>query len=145
MFKSVKSRFKLRYLRCYSSQTKLTTHYSVVPREGDPRWKDVNMERVVDEADVLVVGGGPSGLSTAIRLKQLANQNNKEIKVTVVEKASEIGGHTLSGACIEMKAIDELIPDWHGKPDHPFKTPVSKDVFGMLTETGRINVPIFKV
>ncbi|CAG2167378.1 unnamed protein product, partial [Oppiella nova] len=59
--------------QCLSSQPKITTHYSVVPRDTDKRWKDIPMERVVDETDVVIIGGGPAGLSAAIRLKQLAN------------------------------------------------------------------------
>lgn len=55
----------------------ITTHYTRKPREIDPRWKDVDMERVVDNYDVVIIGGGPAGLSTAIRLKQLATENNK--------------------------------------------------------------------
>lgn len=99
------------------------------------------MERFSDETDILIVGGGPAGLSTAIRAKQLAAKEGKEIKVTLVEKASQLGGHILSGAVIQTTALDELIPDWTAK-GAPLKTPVKEDKFAILTETGRISIPI---
>ncbi|VEN45560.1 unnamed protein product [Callosobruchus maculatus] len=121
---------------------KITTHYTIHPREKDPRWKEIEMERFADETDILIVGGGPSGLSAAIRAKQLAEQDGKELRVTLVEKASLIGGHILSGAVIQPNALNELIPDWQEK-GAPLKTPVTEDKFGYLTETGRINIPVF--
>ncbi|XP_063927627.1 electron transfer flavoprotein-ubiquinone oxidoreductase, mitochondrial [Zophobas morio] len=128
--------------RCYSDQfPKITTHYTVVPRDNDPRWKEVNMERFADETDILIIGGGPAGMSAAIRAKQLAEKDGKELRVCVVEKASQVGGHILSGAVIQPTALDELIPDWAEK-GAPLKTPVKEDKFGILTASGRIPVPV---
>ncbi|XP_065884977.1 electron transfer flavoprotein-ubiquinone oxidoreductase, mitochondrial-like isoform X2 [Dysidea avara] len=124
-----------------SQQPKITTHYSVVSRESDPRWKDVDMERVSDEADVVIVGAGPAGLSAAIRVKQLAEEAGSDIRVCVVEKASEIGGHTLSGAVLEPTALQELFPDWKDR-GAPLHTPVTMDRFGILTKNRRIPVPM---
>lgn len=117
---------------------KITTHYTVVPRETDPRWKDVNMERVADQFDVVIVGGGPSGFSTAIKLKQL----NADLRVCLVEKASEIGGHILSGAVIETKAMDELFPKWK-EMNTPIHQPVTKERVAFLTEKRSIPLPLF--
>jgi electron-transferring-flavoprotein dehydrogenase len=99
------------------------------------------MERFVDEADVLIVGGGPAGMSAAIKLKQLAACCDKELRVCVVEKAAEVGGHILSGACVDPVALNELIPDWQEK-GAPLTTPVTEDKFGFLTEKSRIPIPI---
>ena len=106
---------------------KITTHPSIVSREGDPRWEGIEMERYADEVDVAVVGGGPAGMSAAIRLKQLANEAGKgeEFRVCVIEKAANVGGHILSGACLEPSALNELIPDWKEK-GAPLNTPVTK-------------------
>jgi len=122
----------------------VTTHYTIKPRDSDPRWEGVSMERYADEADVVIVGGGPAGMSAAIRLKQLANEaGNEEFRVCVIEKSASVGGHILSGACLEPRALNELIPDW-AERGAPLKTPVTEDKFAILTATGRLSVPIFK-
>jgi electron-transferring-flavoprotein dehydrogenase len=126
---------------CQSNFAKITTHYTIFAREADPRWKDVNMERFEDAADLLIVGGGPAGLCAAIRAKQIANEKGKELRVCVVEKASEVGGHILSGACLDPIALNELIPDWKEK-GAPLKAPITHDRLGILTKKGRIPIPI---
>jgi len=90
--------------------------------------------------DLVIVGGGPAGLSAAIRAKQLAQQEGLELSVCVLEKGSEIGAHILSGAIMDPRALNELIPNWQ-ELGAPLETPVSKDQFTFLTETGSLTVP----
>lgn len=90
------------------------------------------MERESMEFDVVIVGAGPSGLSSAIKLMQLAQAQNKELMVCVVEKGSEVGAHILSGAVFETRALDELLPNWR-ELDAPINTPVTRDEIYYLT------------
>ena len=91
--------------------------------------------------DVVIVGAGPAGLATAIRLKQRAAEQGGDVSVVVVEKGSEIGAHILSGAVIDPIGLDRLVPEWREDPDRPLKTEVTKDEFLFLGPAGGLRLP----
>lgn len=102
-------------------------------------------ERESMEFDVVIVGAGPAGLSTACRLMQQANETGKELSVCVVEKGSEVGAHILSGAVVEPRALNELFPQWQ-EQGAPLKTAVTEDhIYLLKNQSSALKIPNFFV
>ncbi|MDD3448249.1 MAG: electron transfer flavoprotein-ubiquinone oxidoreductase [Gammaproteobacteria bacterium] len=98
------------------------------------------MEREAMEFDVVIVGAGPAGLAAAIRLRQLAVERESPLSVCILEKGSEVGAHILSGAVVEPRALDELLPDWRER-GAPLNTPAGHDSFLYLTRERAVRLP----
>ncbi|HYJ51985.1 MAG TPA: NAD(P)/FAD-dependent oxidoreductase, partial [Allosphingosinicella sp.] len=90
--------------------------------------------------DVVIVGAGPAGLAASIRLKQLANEAGRELTVCILEKGSEVGAHILSGAVVDPRALDELLPSWK-ELDSPLTVPVTKNEHWVLSEGKKYSFP----
>ncbi|KAG6811565.1 hypothetical protein H0H92_006869 [Tricholoma furcatifolium] len=113
--------------------------HSSLPRRS--LFNPATVERAEDDVDVCIVGAGPAGLSAAIRLKQLERERGNEIRVVVLEKGSEAGAHIVSGAVIEPRALDELLPDWKQLPDHPLTQPATSSSMRFMTQKYSIPIP----
>ncbi|MGF1623241.1 MAG: electron transfer flavoprotein-ubiquinone oxidoreductase [Alphaproteobacteria bacterium] len=101
---------------------------------------DGQVEREAMQFDVVIVGAGPAGLSAAIRLRQIAAETGRELSVCVVEKGSEVGAHILSGAVLEPRSLNELLPDWSER-GAPLGTPATDDRFLYLSEKRALRLP----
>jgi len=116
-------------------------HFAELDESFDPK----SIDRETDEVDVCIVGGGPAGLSAAIRLKQIANEaGNEDFRVLLLEKAGELGDHIVSGNVVEPSALNELIPDWNSE-DNPNRfenvTAATQDKMRFLTKSMAIPIP----
>ncbi len=112
-------------------------------RRGDGRKVIAVSERESMPYDVVIVGAGPAGLSAAIRLKQLANAAGSELSVCILEKGSEVGAHILSGAVIDPRSLDELLPEWRTMGCPLAEVPVNDNQHWVLTRKRKFNLPEF--
>ncbi|KAF8994606.1 hypothetical protein BDQ17DRAFT_1285707 [Cyathus striatus] len=136
------TRRRILHPRTLRTPTPRRLHVSHPLQEESDYFDPAEIERAEDEVDVCIVGAGPAGLSAAIRLKQLEREKGNEIRVVVLEKGSEVGAHIVSGAVIEPRALNELLPSWQtAHPNHPLTQPATHSKMIYLTKSLSIPMP----